>query len=158
MQWIVRVYALIARKPESSDPLAAVPPTWLVLEEYFRGGWIQKFPGGGVEPHEGLLEALAREMEEELQTRIHHAKHFYTTHFYQRSYYHSNARVLAVYYRVWLEEEPRPSSLRLRLRWLRADYFQLTFPIDRYVGGLLRKQALQGVDEPRHTELSSKGR
>lgn len=157
MQWVVRVYALIEGTSESPHAPGAVPPTWLVLEEYFQGGWIQKFPGGGVEPHEGLLEALTRELQEELQTPPRSAEHFYTTDFYQRSYYHRAARLLAVYYRVRLADEPRPSSPRFRLRWLRADYFQLTFPVDRYVGQLLQRQVQPGVAEPLHTEPSSRG-
>jgi len=55
---------------------------WLVVEEYFRGGWIQKFPGGGVEPHEGLIEALQREFWEELQVEVRRVEHFYTTDFF----------------------------------------------------------------------------
>jgi 8-oxo-dGTP diphosphatase len=92
VKWIVRVYGLLRDQHGR----------YLVLEEYFRGGWITKFPGGGVEPQEGLLEALYREINEELGLSVQRADHFYTTHFYQRSYYHAQARLLAVYYRVFL--------------------------------------------------------
>lgn len=131
MRWIVRVYALL-------------PDEWgryLVLEEYFRGGWILKFPGGGVEFSEGLIEALERELWEELRVRVSQVEHFYTTHFFQRSYYHDAARLLSVYYRVKTEEAPRLCGLRLKGLWLPPAFMTLTFPVDRYVRRLLMAEA-----------------
>lgn len=128
MRWIVRVYALI-------------PDEWgryLVVEEYFRGGWMTKFPGGGVHPTEGLIDALRRELWEELAVEVEKAEHFYTTDFFQRSYFHENARLLAVYYRVQLNKPPMPTSPRLKLLWLPPAFMALTFPVDRYVRRLLR--------------------
>jgi 8-oxo-dGTP pyrophosphatase MutT (NUDIX family) len=130
MRWIIRVYAL------------CVGPggTYLVLEEYFRGGWILKFPGGGVERGEGLRDALARELKEELGVSLLRSEHFYTTDFFQRSYYHQDAQLLSVYYRVWLSEEPRVCSPRLKLYWLPPHLIQTTFPVDRYVVSLLQRE------------------
>lgn len=137
MRWIVRVYALI-------------PDEWgryLVLEEYFQGGWITKFPGGGVHPKEGLIEALARELREELDVALVQASHFYTTDFFQRSYYHADARLLAVYYQVRLSGAIRPMNPRLRLLWLPPTFMALTYPVDRHVQRLL----LEGSDDaPQH--------
>lgn len=164
MRWIVRVYALIPGKsrfsesPSTSSTEVPTSPTWLVLEEFFQGAWIQKFPGGGVEPYEGLEEALARELKEELNAEIRTLEHFYTTHFFQRSYYHEDARVLPIYYLVRLAGEPQVTSPRIRLRWLRADYLQLTFPVDRYVGRLLlRQNPPLRCASPLRTELSNRG-
>lgn len=140
MRWIVRVYALI-------------PDAWgryLVMEEYFRGEWIVKFPGGGVEPHEGLVEALNREMREELHSEIEKATHFYTLENFQRSYYHSDARLLAIYYKVQLKEEPLVFSPRVKLYWLPPHLIQLTFPGDRRVQRLLMQH-----DAPPHIAPSS---
>lgn len=131
MRWIVRVYALI---PDEKG-------RYLVVEEYFRGGWIVKFPGGGVEPTEGLSEALARELEEELGSKPAAMEHFYTTDFYQRSYYHPAARLLAVYYKVKLLSPPMLRSTRLRLFWLPPAFMALTFPVDRYVRRLLMERS-----------------
>ncbi|MCS7188320.1 MAG: NUDIX domain-containing protein [Bacteroidia bacterium] len=129
-RWVVRVYALCQ----------GAFGTWLVLEEYFRGGWIQKFPGGGVEPHESLQEALSRELQEELGASIEQIQHFYTTEFFQRSYYHENARLLAIYYKVKLKDIPFVRMPRLRLLWLPPPFMQLTFPVDRFVCGLLMEE------------------
>lgn len=140
MRWIVRVYALI-------------PDRWgryLVMEEYFRGEWLVKFPGGGVEPYEGLIEALSREVREELHTEIEKASQFYTLEHFQRSYYHSEARLLAIYYRVQLRGIPLVFSPRVRLYWLPPHLMQLTFPGDRQVQRLLMRH-----DAPPHTEPSS---
>ncbi len=68
MKWVVRVYGLLQDEKGR----------YLVLEEYFQGGWITKFPGGGVEPQEGLVDALRREMREELNITVRRAEHFYT--------------------------------------------------------------------------------
>jgi 8-oxo-dGTP diphosphatase len=131
VKWVVRVYGLLRDQHGR----------YLVLEEYFRGDWITKFPGGGVEPQEGLLEALYREINEELGLSVQRAEHFYTTHFYQRSYYHAQARLLAVYYRVFWEGEIRLTSPRLRFFWLFPELMALTFPVDRYVQRLLMEEA-----------------
>ncbi|MCS7152615.1 MAG: NUDIX hydrolase [Bacteroidia bacterium] len=127
MRWIVRVYALI---PDGEG-------RYLVLEEYFRGGQIMKFPGGGVHPYESLSEALRRELKEELDATPASMRHFYTTDFYQRSYYHDSARLLAIYYVVELAEPPQLMNPRSRLYWLPPSFMALTFPVDRYVRRLL---------------------
>ncbi len=131
MRWIVRVYGLLQDEKGR----------YLVLEEYFRGGWIMKFPGGGVEPQEGLLDALRREMREELGITVRRAAHLYTTDFFQRSYYHQGARLLSVYYRVFYEGEVRLTSPWLRFFWLFPGLMRLTFPVDRYVQRLLMGEA-----------------
>lgn len=96
-----------------------------------------KFPGGGVYPQEGLMDALRRELWEELAVEVEKVEHFYTTDFFQRSYFHENARLLAVYYRVQLNKPPTPTSSRLKLLWLPPAFMALTFPVDRYVRRLL---------------------
>jgi len=132
VRWIVRVYGLL---PDEKG-------RYLVLEEFFRGVWITKFPGGGVEPHEGLLEALHRELEEELGIEVRKTEHFYTTDFFQRSYYHAQARLLVVYYKAWWKGEIQPTSPRQKFFWLPPALMQLSFPVDRYVQGLLLREAL----------------
>ncbi|MCX8112026.1 MAG: NUDIX domain-containing protein [Bacteroidia bacterium] len=131
MCWIVRVYALI------SDHAGR----YLVLEEYFQGSWITKFPGGGVEPCEGLTEALQRELKEELGTSAASYQLFYVNDFYQRSYYHENARLLSVYYTVDLADVPQALGPRTKLRWLLPDFMALTFPVDRRVRRLLMERS-----------------
>lgn len=58
-----------------------------------------KFPGGGVELGEGLIEALKREFMEECYAEIEVLSHFYTTDFYEKSSF-NDSQVLSVYYLV----------------------------------------------------------
>ena len=58
-----------------------------------------KFPGGGVELGEGLIEALKREFIEECSAEIEVLSHFYTTDFYEKSSF-NESQVLSIYYLV----------------------------------------------------------
>jgi 8-oxo-dGTP diphosphatase len=58
-----------------------------------------KFPGGGVELGEGLIEALKREFIEECNVEIEVLSHFYTTDFYEKSSF-NESQVISVYYIV----------------------------------------------------------
>ncbi len=130
MRWVVRVYALVA------DAWGR----YVVLEEEFRGARLLKFPGGGVQPHEGLRDALQRELIEELGTPATTMEHFYTQDFLQYSYYHPDTQLLAIYYKVTLAEDIRPMNPRLRFFWLYPALMQLSLPVDRYVQRLLLQE------------------
>lgn len=115
----------------------------LVNEELIRGRKIIKFPGGGLDWGEGLIDCLKREWMEELGIAIEVAGHFYTTDFFQASAF-DNSQVISVYYLV--SGEP-PATLvnhvaNERTYWLpakdiTADTFSLA--IDKVVGGMLHK-------------------
>lgn len=71
----------------------------LLSDEREYGMEFTKFPGGGVELGEGLIEALKREFMEECNTEIEVLSHFYTTDFYEKSSF-NDSQVLSVYYLV----------------------------------------------------------
>ena len=54
----------------------------LVSDEFIRGSYITKLPGGGLEIGEGTRECLVREFMEEAALTINVGTHFYTTDFF----------------------------------------------------------------------------
>jgi ADP-ribose pyrophosphatase YjhB (NUDIX family) len=66
-------------------------------EEY--GFRFSKFPGGGLEYGEGLIEALKREFLEECNIDIEVLEHFYTTDFYIKSAF-NDSQIISIYYMV----------------------------------------------------------
>lgn len=110
----------------------------LLMEELIQGKRIVKFPGGGVELGEGLVDALHRELREEIAVVPTSVQHFYTTDFFQRSAYRPTDQIISVYYRVEFPEPfaVQPQEPALTLHWaelgtLTADV--VTLPIDRVV-------------------------
>ena len=72
----------------------------LVSDEYIRGKFYTKFPGGGLEHGEGTLDCLKREFKEEMNLEVEVAEHLYTTDFYQQSAFNPNDQILSIYYFV----------------------------------------------------------
>lgn len=58
-----------------------------------------KFPGGGLEYGEGMIEALKREYMEECNFEIEVLRHVYTTDFYEKSSF-NESQIISVYYEV----------------------------------------------------------
>jgi ADP-ribose pyrophosphatase YjhB (NUDIX family) len=77
----------------------------LVSDEFIRGHYYTKFPGGGLELGEGTRDCLAREFLEEMDLRVAVEEHIYTTDFYQRSAFHPDHQIISIYYRVRALEE-----------------------------------------------------
>jgi ADP-ribose pyrophosphatase YjhB (NUDIX family) len=71
----------------------------LVSDEEEYGFRFSKFPGGGLELGEGLIDGLKREFVEECQAEIEVLSHFYTTDFYEKSSF-NDSQVISVYYLV----------------------------------------------------------
>ena len=70
----------------------------LVSDEFIRGAYITKFPGGGLEFGEGTRECLAREFMEEMNLKVKVTDHIYTTDFYQQSAFNAAHQIISIYY------------------------------------------------------------
>ncbi len=72
----------------------------LLSDEEEKGIKFIKFPGGGLEYGEGLIEALKREFIEECNLKIEIIKHFYTTDFFIKSAFGNGGQLISIYYLV----------------------------------------------------------
>ena len=140
----VRVYGLLINERDEI----------LVSDEQEYGMRFTKFPGGGLELGEGLIDGLKREFLEECNAEVEVVSHFYTTDFFVKSAF-NNSQIISVYYMV---KNLNDLNLNIKtkvfdfdgegdvlqaFRWLKlselsADDF--TFPIDRHVAELLIKK------------------
>ena len=72
----------------------------LVSDEYIRGSYYTKFPGGGLEEGEGTRDCLKREFKEEMNLDVEVGLHLYTTDYYQQSAFNPNDQIVSIYYFV----------------------------------------------------------
>jgi ADP-ribose pyrophosphatase YjhB (NUDIX family) len=72
----------------------------LVSDEYIRGSYYTKFPGGGLELGEGTKDCLKREFKEEMDLEVEIGAHLYTTDFYQVSAFNPEHQIISIYYLV----------------------------------------------------------
>ncbi len=130
----------------------------LVSDEYIRGGYFTKFPGGGLELGEGTRDCLKREFIEETNLDVTIGEHLYTTDFYQPSAFRSNQQILSIYYRVHAKEPialltktvpfdfspgqvADPNGAAEVFRWIAWDDFDDTIvnlPIDKIVATMVK--------------------
>lgn len=96
----VRVYGLLINNENKV----------LISDEEERGIRFSKFPGGGLEFGEGLIDALKREFVEECNADIEVLSHFYTTDFFEKSSF-NDSQVISVYYLV---KENKPLELNIK--------------------------------------------
>jgi len=124
----------------------------LLSDEFEYGQYFTKFPGGGLELGEGLVDALKREFMEECNAEIEVVSHFYTTDFYEKSSF-NESQVISIYYLV---KESRPLSVCIKtkvfdfdinsnqsFRWVKINDLHendVTFKTDQVVVNLLKKQ------------------
>jgi 8-oxo-dGTP diphosphatase len=90
MNFSIRVYGILINEAKQI----------LVSDEYIRGNYFTKFPGGGMEVGEGTRDCLTREFMEELQLKIEVGEHIYTTDFYQQSAFNAAHQIVSIYYFV----------------------------------------------------------
>lgn len=137
----------------------------LVSDEYIRGSYYTKFPGGGLEVGEGTRDCLKREFMEEMGLRVEVLEHIYTTDFFQPSAFNHAHQILAIYYYV-RALEPISAPLRTKpfdfdedqlaayrdkgetetFRFLSWELFsgeQMTLPIDQLVAQLVKQKPLR---------------
>jgi len=72
----------------------------LVSDEFIRGKYYTKFPGGGLEYGEGTRDCLRREFMEEMNLKVEVGDHLYTTDFFQLSAFNPDHQIISIYYLV----------------------------------------------------------
>ena len=127
----------------------------LVSDEFIRGGYYTKFPGGGLEFGEGTLECIVREWQEELNQQVEVVEHIYTTDFFQISAFDNVTQIISIYYLVKAAspftapiltqpfdfEIPEGVTEVEGVRWISWDEFSsasVTLPIDKVVADLVK--------------------
>lgn len=70
----------------------------LVSDEFIRGEYFTKFPGGGLELGEGTRDCLKREFKEEMNLDVEVGEHIYTTDYFQISAFNKNHQIISIYY------------------------------------------------------------
>ena len=126
----IRVYGLIL---ESGSILLS--------KELIMGEEVFKFPGGGLEYGEGLIDGLNREFEEEIGQKIYNLKHYYTTDFFQRSSFKLTDQLLSIYYTGILKQRVvnkinKPKKNQPVFIWEKLETlneFKFKFPIDQLI-------------------------
>ena len=132
----------------------------LVADEFIRGKYYTKFPGGGLEAGEGTRDCLKREFMEEMKLQVEIGVHIYTTDFYQQSAFNPDHQIISIYYYA-KALEPITAPLRTRefdfderelaiyateqeietfrfIDWEALSAENVTLPIDKYVVNLLK--------------------
>jgi 8-oxo-dGTP diphosphatase len=85
----------------------------LLSDEFIRGKYYTKFPGGGLEFGEGTRDCLKREFKEEMDLNVEVGEHIYTTDHYQISAFNPAHQILSIYYFV-KALEPITAPLRIK--------------------------------------------
>ena len=134
----------------------------LVSDEYIRGNYYTKFPGGGLEIGEGTRDCLKREFKEEMDLNVAVADHIYTTDHYMKSAFNNAHQILSIYYfataleaiKVPLKErefdydeqqmklyteENQIESFRF-VDWDNFSADTVTLPIDKIVAALIKEK------------------
>src|ERR1019366_10635611 len=94
----------------------------LVSDEYIRGNYYTKFPGGGLEFGEGTRDCLKREFLEEMNLPVRITDHLYTTDFFQMSAFNPEHQIISIYYYV---EALETISVPLRIKPFDFDESQM---------------------------------
>src|SRR5580700_3550051 len=134
----------------------------LVSDEFIRGNYYTKFPGGGLEFGEGTRDCLKREFKEEMDLEVDVGDHLYTTDFFQMSAFNPDHQIISIYY--WVKAlESIKAPLRQKpfdfderemkmyaerketetFRFIDAAAFNddsVTLPIDKVVARLVKKR------------------
>ena len=108
----IRVYGILINEAQQV----------LVSDEYIRGDFYTKFPGGGLELGEGTRDCLEREFMEEMNLKVAVGEHIYTTDIYQQSAFNNAYQIVAIYYLVKALE---PIAVPLRDKAFHFDTAQL---------------------------------
>lgn len=131
----------------------------LLSDEFIRGDYFTKFPGGGLELGEGTRACLQREFKEETGLDITVGEHIYTTDYFQQSAFNPSDQIISIYYFVHAKDvsglsiktkvfdfemhqiaDPKAQSEVLRwIDWSELNEDSVSLPIDKIVVRMLRK-------------------
>lgn len=146
----IRVYGILINEQQQV----------LVSDEYIRGQYYTKFPGGGLEFGEGTRDCLRREFKEEMDLEVEVGSHIYTTDYFQMSAFHPDQQIISIYYYA-RALEPIKAALRVKafdfdevqmeryhkegetetfrfIDWQHFSAETVTLPIDKIVADILR--------------------
>ena len=141
----VRVYGLILSKRNQV----------LLSDEYLYNMYMTKFPGGGLKYGEGPEDCIKREAREEFGQEVEIISHFYTTGFFQKALFYTDSQLISIYYKLRFVRKPafRISKKAFdfkdkieggqSFRWASIEKLRdedLTFPVDRFVLNLLKRE------------------
>ncbi len=131
-RFIVRTYALILHQQNL-----------LLSIETYKDRQLIKFPGGGVEFGEGLIDGLSRELNEELGCKISTYQLFYTPDQFVQSAFHDNDQIISIYYLIQLDSYEF-NQVEHQVQWVhlktKGEAIDFTFAQDLAVYRLLQKQ------------------
>jgi 8-oxo-dGTP diphosphatase len=130
----------------------------LIAEQLYRNMLLRKFPGGGLNYGEGIIDCLKREFMEELQLEIDVISHYYTTDFFVQSIFQELNQVISIYYKVKPAEgaeHPFPEYPGLPLkegdenfRWVALSELskeEFMLPIESRVAEMLYADFVKGI-------------
>ena len=152
MMFNIRVYGVLVNEKKQV----------LLSDEFIRGKYYTKFPGGGLEPGEGTRDCLIREFKEELDLKVQVEDHIYTTDYFQMSAFNPGDQIISVYYFV-KALEPIRVPLRIKefdfdeeqmevyrekteietfrfIDWTNFSAESVTLPIDKIVASILKEK------------------
>lgn len=132
----------------------------VVSDEFIRGGYYTKFPGGGLEFGEGTRDCLKREFKEEMNLEVEIGDHIYTTDYFQMSAFNPSHQIISIYYFAKALEpftvdfksqpfdfqphqvaSPKGEAEVFRLiEWNDFNEELVTLPIDKIVAKLLKER------------------
>jgi 8-oxo-dGTP diphosphatase len=134
----------------------------LVSDEFIRGNYYTKFPGGGLEFGEGTRDCLKREFKEEMDLDVRIAEHIYTTDFFQMSAFNPEHQIISIYYlaealepiraplrskpfefderELRIYEQTRETETFRFIDWEQFGEGSVTLPIDKVVAGIVKQK------------------
>ena len=153
IKYSVRVYGILI---DSQNRI-------LVSDEFIRGNYFTKFPGGGLELGEGTRDCLQREFKEETNLDVTIGDHLYTTDFFQVSAFNHTDQIISIYYEVHAAEPillhtktalfdfedhqvADPNGCSEVFRWINFDELHenmVSLPIDKIVVEMVKKRVCE---------------
>jgi 8-oxo-dGTP diphosphatase len=134
----------------------------LVSDEFIRGNYYTKFPGGGLEFGEGTRDCLKREFLEEMNLKVEVGEHIYTTDYFQMSAFNPSHQIISIYYfakalesisvplrnkpfdfdaeQLAIYEEKKEIETFRFIDWEEFSPEQVSLPIDKIVAKIIKEK------------------